>query len=102
MKRGCVLALMAATLLGAAPILAMAQAAGDEGGATARSGRTVTRIEPRSGGTYPTPYEMRHAKPMPMPSVDGPPVRPPGTGAPIPYPGPPGNSAPGAGGAVPR
>ena len=102
MKPGCALGLMAAALLGAAPILAMAQAAGGEGGATARSDGTVTRVEPRAGGTYPTPYEMRHAKPMPMPSVDGPPVRPPGTAAPVPYPGPPGNSAPGRGSAVPR
>ncbi len=60
------------------------------------SGTTVTRTAPPSSGDDWTPEKMRAAKPMPLPSINAPPVpQQPGS---RPSTGPQGVSPPGLGG----
>jgi hypothetical protein len=58
--------------------------------------RRVTHYQQPAGDHPLTPEEMRAAKPMPMPSYSGPPIRERRT--PRPFTGPPGASAPDPGG----
>ena len=65
-------------------------------GVTSGTMNTVTHNEPAAAKGHLTPGEMRAAKPLPMPSVDGPPI--PQQMTPNPYTEPAGSSSPGYGG----
>jgi hypothetical protein len=92
---------LALTLSMSAAIASYAQSGGKETGKDTISSttNTVTHIEPPASH-YLSQGEMRAVKPMPMATVNGPPV--PQQTTPVPYPGPVGNSPPGVGGPVPR
>jgi hypothetical protein len=94
------LAILALAIATTVAIAAFAQPGKNDEGkdTTASTPNAVTHIVPP--GHYVTREEMRAAKPMPMPSVNGPPVSPPTT--PAPYTGPVGSSPPGLGGPAPR
>jgi hypothetical protein len=64
----------------------------------ATKARTITRDQ-RAGNRL-TPQEMRSAKPLPMPNIEGPPV--PEQTVPTPYTEPPGSTPPGFGGSARR
>jgi hypothetical protein len=75
--------------------IAWAGGAENAGGAT-----TVIRNRPQAGGDYWSAEQMRAAKPLPLPSIEGPPVTPHAT--PNPFSGAVLGSPPGSGGPVPR
>jgi hypothetical protein len=66
----------------------------------AGGGTTVIRNQPLPGGDNWSAEQMRAAKPLPLPSIDGPPVPPHAT--PNPFSGPVLGSPPGLGGTAPR
>lgn len=75
--------------------IAAARGGAPTGDTGSRNGPVVVHSGPGSAGRPWTPREMRAAKPFPMPSRRGPPVRENPDRSPPAYPGPPGN-APGS------
>jgi hypothetical protein len=67
---------------------------------TAGAPTTVTRHEPPAKSGDWTPRRMKQAKPMPLPSIGGPPAPPRPTAKP--FAEPPGASSPGSGAPEPR
>lgn len=64
------------------PVLAGCQEKEPQGRVTTQDGVTGGYEQPSQA-----PIDYNHAKPMPMPSIDGPPVKPPASDAEIKYPG---------------
>ncbi len=76
------------------PVLACCQQRAQQGRVTTQDGVTGYEQPPQ---TKQVPIDETKAKPMPMPSIDGPPVKPDPRDAGIKYPGPAGSEEGSAG-----